>query len=121
GLPGVTNQPNDGRNINNAPPALAGHRAQDALSPVEAGGEVGLDDVVPVLLSHAQVQHVAGDARVVDEDINILVNLEQICASLGNGLGVGDVHREGLGLLAFGLDRIGNGSAGGGAAAHTDH
>ena len=68
------------------------------------GGQIGLQDGVPVGALHAHDELVAGDAGVVDQDVDL--------AELGDGgldggfdlLFVGDVERKGGGLAAGGGD-----------------
>ena len=112
GLAGITLHAGDGRDADDATPTLLGHRTHEALGPVEGGGEIGGDHVVPVLVGHRHDELVAGDAGVVDEDLDGAELGVDLLAGLGDRGGVGDVDLEGLGLLALGEDIVGDLHAG---------
>lgn len=112
GLARVTLHARDGRDADDAAPALLGHRPDEALRPIEGRGKVGGDDVVPILLGHRHDEFVAGDAGVVDEDLDGAELGVDLLAGLGDRGGVGDVDLESLGLPALGEDVVGHGDAG---------
>ncbi len=59
-------------------PAALGleHRAGDRLGHVERAEQVGLEDLAPGLDGHPHDQVVAGDAGVVDQDVDLAERLE---------------------------------------------
>src|SRR5262249_4603933 len=60
----------DRADVDDAPEAARAHAVDDRAAHVEAGGEVGLDHLVPLLPIHALQRGVAGDAGVVDQDLD---------------------------------------------------
>jgi hypothetical protein len=59
-----------GGHVDDAAPAALGHAVDHVLGHVEDAVEIGLGHGVPRRLVHFAESHVAGDARVVDEDID---------------------------------------------------
>ena len=76
----------------------AGHRAAG----VEDRGKVRLDHVAPVLVRHPRQQPVTGQARVVDEDVELAGLLDQALGLVG----VGDVGLDSPAARFLG-DRLG--------------
>jgi hypothetical protein len=103
----MVRHPRHGRDADDATPALAGHGAHQALHPEEGGGEVGGEDVVPVLLGHGHDELVPGDAGVVDENLHGAELGDDRLTGLGDGDGVRDVN-----LVGLGLETLGDGLAG---------
>ena len=60
------------------------HRPGDGLGHVERAEQVGLEHLAPGLDRHPHDQVVAGDAGVVDEDVDLAERLEHL---LDDGLG----------------------------------
>jgi hypothetical protein len=60
----------DGADVDDAPEAALAHASMHRVSTVEAGAEVGVDDLVPLLVGHLVHGAVAGDAGVVDQDVD---------------------------------------------------
>ena len=112
GLTGITLHAGDGRDADDATPTLLGHRAHEALSPIECGGEISGDHVVPILVRHRHDEFVAGNAGVIDEDLDRAEFGVDLLARLGDRGGVGDVDLKGLGLQALGDDVVGHLHAG---------
>jgi hypothetical protein len=112
----------DGGEHDESSPAAAAHAGDDGLRYEEGGGEIGVEDGVPLLLADG-FEGVDGiDAGVVDEDVD--------GAELGLGggdeagdvLGVGDVCLDGDGLPAEGFDLLDDfvGLLGGGEVVYCD-
>jgi len=82
--------------VDDAAGALAKHRTDGGLGDEEDALEVGGEDVVPVLLAHAHDERVAGDAGVVDDDIEAAEALEGGLDGGGGALGGGDIGLQDL-------------------------
>ena len=67
-------------------------------------GEVGANHCVPIFELHAQGEGVAGNGRVVDQDIELAEFREDLLESGFDLRRVGDVHGDGEGLAAGGFD-----------------
>ena len=70
GLARLTLAPVDGGDVDDAPEAARAHPLDHEPRHVEDGVEVGVDHRVPVLLRHTVEHAVAGDAGVVDENVD---------------------------------------------------
>ena len=104
GLPRLAHLAENAGDVDDASPALLEHGADDLLDAEIRGSQIGLQDGVPVGALHAHDELIAGDAGVVDQDIDL--------AELGDGgldggldlLFVGDIESEGRGFAAGGGD-----------------
>ena len=114
-LAGVAHGAHDGRDGDDAAGALLHHRAHAGAGKTEGGGEVGLDDVVPGVVLHAHHERVAGDASVVDENVDAAEFGDRVDHGLGGGLTVADVEHDAAALAAefgdAGRDAFGAGFA----------
>ena len=97
GLAGLTGFADDRGDVDDAAPAVFDHLGHDGLGKEKGPGEVGGEDVVPVLALHAEGEDVAGDAGVVDEDVNAAEVDNDRFGTLFDGVFAGDVEREGVG------------------------
>ena len=102
GLAGVADEAADGGDVDDATVAGFHHGADDGAGKEEGGAEVGVEDALPVFVAHAQEECVAGDAGVVDENVDFLKFLEDGFGEGLGGFGVGDVAGEGVGLSTGG-------------------
>ncbi len=73
----------------------------------EGGGEIGIEDGVPVGALHAHDELVARDAGIVDEDVDLAEAGDRRFDGGLHLVFVGDVHGEGGGFAAGGADRGG--------------
>mmetsp|Transcript_1345 Transcript_1345/g.4150 ORF Transcript_1345/g.4150 Transcript_1345/m.4150 type:complete len:362 (+) Transcript_1345:1-1086(+) len=69
----VANLADDGGDVDDAPLARLAHGLGRRLRGVKDAVQVGVDDVLPLLLLHAQDERVARDARVVHEHTHRIV------------------------------------------------
>ena len=95
--PALPDEPGDGGDIDDAPGALLDHRALDGLDEIEGALEIRIDDHVPILLGHAHGKAIAGEAGVVDQDVDAGEIGEDLLDERLHGGVVGDVHGVGLG------------------------
>src|SRR5690606_12232111 len=68
-LPGIAGDTDDGRDADDTAPAALRHAAKAGARQTKAGGEVDVEDLLPVLVLHPQRQRVAGQPRIVYEDV----------------------------------------------------
>jgi hypothetical protein len=96
----------DARDVHDRPRAAAQHLPGDRTAGVERPAQVGLDDLLPVLVAHARDQRVPRRAGVVDEDVEVAqLGLDPLDQRLGLGR-VADV-RAGGDPADLGSDRLG--------------
>src|SRR5271170_262905 len=109
GVVGLSRLPHlaeDAGDVDDASPALLEHGGGDLLDAEICGGKVSLQDGVPVSALHAHDELVAGDAGVIDQDVDLA---ELADGGLDGGLDlpfVGDVEGKGRGLAACGGDLV---------------
>ena len=89
GLPGHR------RDVDDPPAPRLEHRAGDGLGHPEGAEQVRLEDLAPRLLAHPHDQVVAGDARVVDEDVDLAERIEGGLHDALGGVRVRDVALDG--------------------------
>ena len=90
--------------IHNPPPAVLDHLPQQGLGQQKRPGEVDGQHQVPVGALHAHHQRVAGDAGVVDQDLDLAEALEDGFGPGLDGFLVGDIEPEGRRRAAQSLD-----------------
>ena len=78
GLADVAGLADDRADVDDAAGPAVQHVLQDRPRQVEGAGQVDLDDVVPVLRGHLPDGLVQGDARVVDQDVEAAVPVEDL-------------------------------------------
>ena len=100
GLAGLASFADDGRDVDDAAPAGFEHGLHAGLGYEEGAGEVGGEDVVPVFALHAEGKGVAGDAGVVDEDIDAAEVGDDGAGAVLDGVFAGDIERVGAGASA---------------------
>jgi hypothetical protein len=93
------------------------HRADGGLDHVEGAEEVDLQDLLPVVDRHAHDQVIAGDAGIVDEDVDLAERLEGGGDGLHARFRIGHVGRDVDGLPTESLD-LGHGGFGDFLASH---
>jgi hypothetical protein len=103
-LSGSAHLADDGRDVDDPSPALLEHAAEDCLDEQERRAEVGREHVIPVGALHAEEQGVAGDAGVVDEDIDFTELGGNLLDRGADGVLGSHVEGKGGGLAAFGDD-----------------
>jgi hypothetical protein len=75
GLAGVPHLPHDRADGDDATRAPLDHRPEDSVHTGEGRGEIGRDDLVPLVSLHAQHQLVAGYPGIVHQDVHAPVTL----------------------------------------------
>ena len=70
-LPCLPHLAEDARDVDDASPALLEHGSGDVLDAEVCRSKIGLQNGVPIGTLHAHDQLVAGDAGVVDQDIDL--------------------------------------------------
>ena len=70
-MTGIAHYADDGCDVDDTAGALLHHAAQDGFRSAEHGFEVDLHDVVPLFFFHTHQEVVAGDAGVVDQNIQL--------------------------------------------------
>src|SRR5215469_16517344 len=103
GLPELSLLPVHRRNVDDSSPAALEHAVDDLLGDVEERVEIGLDDRVPGIVGHLLEGAVAGDTRIVHED----VDGTDLCACHFEGT----LRRVPVGDVALGSVDIAAGSA----------
>mmetsp|Transcript_15393 Transcript_15393/g.38709 ORF Transcript_15393/g.38709 Transcript_15393/m.38709 type:complete len:253 (-) Transcript_15393:429-1187(-) len=98
GLPGVAHGADDGGDRDDAAPPRLGHVLEDSLGHAEDGVKVCVDDIIPILVLHAQHQRVLGDASVVDQDVNLAVRCLDLVQHLLHVGRIDDVQLHALAL-----------------------
>lgn len=79
---------------------LAGHDLGGLADTDECAAQVGLDDAVKIFVFHAQHQAIFGDARVVDQHVQLDLILDTLFEERRDRFGVGDVKAKGTGFSA---------------------
>src|SRR6516225_1510204 len=69
-LSGVAGDRDDGGDPDHPTVTASYHTAQSRAHQPEGGGQIDLDDDPPAFVVHAQSQRVAGDAGIVDQNVN---------------------------------------------------
>ena len=69
-LAGIAGGAHHRGDLDDAAPALFHHAAQHGARQAEGGGEIDRDHLVPFLVLHAHEEIVAGDAGIVDQDVD---------------------------------------------------
>ena len=109
GLAGLAGFADDGGDVDDAAPAGFEHGLHAGLGEEKGAGEIGGEDVVPVVALHAQGEDVAGDAGVVDEDFDAAEVFDDGLGAGFDGLFAGDVEGKRVGGAADGCDFFGQG------------
>jgi hypothetical protein len=104
GLSCLSGLADDRGDVDDAAPARLDHGGHDGLAHQEGPGEIGGEDVIPVLALHAHGEDIAGDTGVVDEDADGAEGGKDGPGALLNGIFAGDVEGEGLGGAPGGGD-----------------
>ncbi len=94
GLPRIARSAHHAGDADDAAIALLHHGAHDGAAEPEHGLEVGVEHGVPILVLQTHGEHVARDARVVDEDMQGSVRLDDLVDERLGGLGVVDVEHR---------------------------
>src|SRR5208283_4767507 len=103
----LSNLSKDAGDVDDAAPALLQHGADHRLDEQERASQVGVEDFVPVGALHAHDQLIAGDAGIVDQDVD-LAELREGGLHFGlDLLFVADVHLERGSFPALTLDLAG--------------
>ena len=97
GLAGLTSLADYGGDVDDAAPAILDHLGHDGLGEEKGSGEIGGQDIVPVLALHAEGEDVTGNTGVVDEDVNTAEVGNDRLGALFDGIFAGDVERERMG------------------------
>ena len=121
GLACVAPQTHHAAQVDDAAIALAHHPACGLLAAEERTLEVGVQDGIEVLLGKAEDEVVAGDARVVDENIHPAKGVHCLFEQLLAALGSGDVGLHGDGLDAKLFAQCGSLGGSGLSVAVVDH
>src|SRR3984957_16742800 len=103
-LAGVAGLGHHRADIDDAAGTLLEHSAERLLDAEMRPGKVGANYSVPVFEPHAQRQRVAGDGRVIDQDVELGEFREDLLEPGFDLRGVGDVHRDGKGFATSGFD-----------------
>jgi hypothetical protein len=77
-LADVAHLPDDRGDVHDPPGPALDHVVKHRLGHEERAGEVDGDDLVPVLVGHLEDRLVRGDPRVVDEDVQPAVVLDDL-------------------------------------------
>src|SRR6185437_11507741 len=88
------------------PPSAGGHRVDEGASDVEDAVQVRVDDGVPGALIHLSERAIAGDAGVVDEDVDALELPVHPGADARDVLGHADVEGVDLGAPPHSTDLV---------------
>ena len=95
----------DRADIDDPAPAALAHAAEGGLRHVEAAAQVDAHHFVPVIEAHLGEHAVAGDARIVDDDVDGAERFGDLRAAIEAGLMIAHVPFEGgdAGLVGEGL------------------
>ena len=96
-LPGVAHQPRHAGDVDDVSAALLEHRADHCLDEIECALEIGIQHHIPVLLAHPHEEPVAGQPRIVDQNIHPRKVREDLLREFLHGCGLRHIHRVGLG------------------------
>ncbi|MNH21184.1 hypothetical protein D3C79_809820 [compost metagenome] len=92
---------------------LLHHGTQYRLAQTIQRGEIGVDDLVPLIIFHPHQQVIASDARVVDQDVDVAKARLDGGEDGFNGFWAGHIQRHATALLAqVGTDGLGTALAG---------
>ena len=87
-----------------APDFGAEHVLAEGAAAPEGAVEVDVDDVQPMLVGHGFGRRfAAGNAGIVDEDVDLAVARRELIGHLGDARGIGHVHDDDLGVIALRL------------------
>src|SRR5216683_1670131 len=100
GLAGIAGDTDHRGDADDAAPAPLHHAAHRRARQAEAGGEVDVDHRLPILVLHAQRQLVAGEAGIVDEDVELTRRLLRRLDERVGGGRIGEVGGGDEGALA---------------------
>ncbi|MNC08267.1 hypothetical protein D3C75_558480 [compost metagenome] len=95
-------------NTDNSAPTSFGHAAQNALGQAEQTVQIGIDNVVPLVVFHAHHQVIAGDTGIIDQNrrrTELLLNARQ---NTCHGLVAGDIEFQASALNTVFLQGRGN-------------
>ena len=121
GLARVAPQAHHAAQVDDAAIALAHHPACSLLAAEERTLEVGVQDGVKVFLGKAEDEVVAGDARVVDQNVHPSEGVHRLFKQLLAALGGGDVGLHGDSIHALLFAQGGRLGGSGLAVAVVDH
>ena len=114
-MAGISDEADDGGDVDDARVGAFHERALKGFDEVEGSFKIGVEDGVPVFGLHAHEEAVAGDACVVDEDVDATKVCDDGFTEFLDGVEVGDVNGVESGAVwVFGVDFLRRGSAAGG-------
>src|SRR5712675_1366256 len=90
----IAGDADDRGNPYDAAVAAAHHAAQRSARQTKSGGEVHIEHRLPILVLHAQGEIVAGNAGIVDEDIELAHRRVGVARELVGGVRVGEIGGE---------------------------
>ena len=100
GLPGIAGRAHHRGDEDEPPPTLAEHAAQAGAGEHEAGAEIDVQDLLPVLVLHAERETVAGDSAAMDEDGGRTCRLRRAFGQGREGGAIGEIAGHRMGALA---------------------
>ncbi len=80
------------------------HRQRSGSATQKATGQVRLDNFIPLLVGHARQQGIAGDASVVQQDIQLAVLFMDIGKQFLDGGSIANIAWHSHGLATSGFD-----------------
>ena len=114
GLSGISNESDDGADIDDARVSAFHKRTLKGFDEVEGSFEIGVENGVPIFAFHAHEEAVARDAGVVDEDVNATEVFEDLLSCFLNCVVVSDVESVEAGAVGeLGIDCLGRRAAAG--------
>ena len=97
-LPRLADLTKDRSYVDNPSPALLEHGADHLLNAQVCRGQVGIEHSVPIGALHTHNKLVAGDARIVHQDVDLAKLSDDRLARSLDLVFVGDVYRESAAL-----------------------
>src|SRR5439155_3533974 len=95
---GIADEPDHGAHVHDPAPPLFHHGPGEGADAEKAPLQIGVDDLIPILLAQAHDQIVARDTRVIHEDVGPAERLERF--------GAKRVRVPGLRHVPLGPDRV---------------
>ena len=114
-MSGVSDEPNDGADVDDTGIGAFHERALESFNEVEGSFEIGVENGIPIFGLHAHNKAIAGDSGVVDKNVDSAEVFDDGFANLLNRIIVCDIERIKAGRVGVGgVDFLGGGSTAGG-------
>ncbi len=102
-MAGIACCADDRGDVHDAAPARFHHRAHHGTAKAHGGGEIDIQHLCPILVGHPHEELIAGDACVVDEDVEPPHRFNRLLGQRFDGCRVTEIARQHVGAaLQFG-------------------